>query len=214
MSIGLLLDRRARLRLLAMTLACSLFGSATQALAVGVTFELPQVLLTLKREIAASETPAEEGKPPVRIEEAQVDLDLVEVPGKAGARLVVPGGDFAIGKEDAPKPALRRRIVVDIAPAKDARATLPAAAGDSSGNTTGVGGASSLAHAIAELRSAVRAGLEVPPLYEMKRVSIDLDFALERNTKGAPSIIIFAADRRIDPKNVHKLRLKLSAREK
>ena len=48
----------------------------------------------------------------------------------------------------------------------------------------------------------------------MKRVGIDLEFALERSATGAPSIIVFAAGRRIEPKNVQKLRLKLSAREK
>jgi hypothetical protein len=188
-----------------------LFGSASQALAAGVTFELAQVLESLKREIAAA---ADAGRPPVRIEEAQIDLDLVEVPGKAGARLLVPGSDFATDKEDAPKPALKRRIVVDLTPVKEAKAAEPAAAGNSSGITTGVGAGSSLARAIAELKTAVRAGAEAAPPYELKRVGIDLEFAIERTAKGAPSIIVFAAGSRIEPKNVQKLRLKLSAKEK
>jgi hypothetical protein len=187
-----------------------LFGSASQALAAGVTFELAQVLESLKREIAAA---ADAGRPPVRIEEAQIDLDLVEVPGKA-ARLLVPGSDFATDKEDAPKPALKRRIVVDLTPVKEAKAAEPAAAGNSSGITTGVGAGSSLARAIAELKTAVRAGAEAAPPYELKRVGIDLEFAIERTAKGAPSIIVFAAGSRIEPKNVQKLRLKLSAKEK
>jgi hypothetical protein len=118
MDFGLLLDRHARLRSLAMTfsgviasaakqssgkllapaaigwvrphrgngmrapmlrlatIACLLLGSASQALAAGATFELTQVLESLKREIAAADASAGDGRPPVRIEEAQVDLGL------------------------------------------------------------------------------------------------------------------------------------------
>jgi hypothetical protein len=184
------------------------------ALAAGATFELAQVLESLKREIAAADAPADAGRPPVRIEEAQIDLDLVEIPGKAGARLVVPGSDFPTGKEDAPKPALKRRIVVDLTPVKEAKAAEPVTTGNSSGNSTGVSAGSGLARAIAELKAAVRTGAEASPPYELKRVGIDLEFALERNAKGAPSIVVFAADRRIEPKNVQKLRLKLSTKEK
>jgi hypothetical protein len=191
-----------------------LFGSASQALAAGVTFELAQVLESLKREIAAADTSADAGRPPVRIEEAQVDLDLVEIPGKAGARLVVPGSDFASGKEDTPKPPLKRRIVVELTPVRDEKPAEPVAAGNSSGRTTGIGAGSGLARAIAELKTAVRAGAEASPPYELKRVGIDLEFALERTAKGAPATIVFAAGRRIEPQNVQKLRLKLSTREK
>jgi len=179
-------------------------GLATPARATGATFELAQVVELLKREIAAADTPAGDGKPSVRIDEAQVDLDLVEVPGKAGVRLVVPGSDFATGKENSPKPVLKRRIVIELTPAKDAKPAEPG--GSTAGNTGG-----SLARAIAELKAAVRTGVEAPPPYELKRVGIDLEFALERNAKGAPSIV-FTADRRIEQKNVQKLRLKLSAK--
>jgi hypothetical protein len=185
-------------------LACLLFGSASPTLAAGATFELAQILESLKREIAAADHSTDDGRPPVRIEEAQVDLDLVEVPGKAGTRLVVPGNDFATGREDQPKPALKRRIVFELTPSKEAKAAEPLAPGTSA----------ALAHAIAELKAAVRTGAEAPPPYQLKRVSIDLDFAIERNAKGAPMIIVFTADRRIEPKNVQKLRLKLSARER
>jgi hypothetical protein len=126
----------------------------------------------------------------------------------------VPANDFATGKEDAPKPALKRRIAVDLTPAKDAKPAEPAPPGYGSGNTTSVSAGSGLARVIAELKAAVRTGAEAPPPYELKRVGIDLEFALERNAKGAPAIIVFAADRRIEAKNVQKLRLKLSAREK
>ena len=115
MSSRSLPDSRARLGPVAITLAGLLSGPVTPALAAGATFELAQVVDLLKREIAAADAPAD-GKLPVHIDEAQLDLDLVEVPDKAGARLVVPGSDFATGQEDPPKPVLKRRIVVDLTP--------------------------------------------------------------------------------------------------
>ncbi|MGZ9106533.1 MAG: hypothetical protein ACXW3M_12165 [Rhodoplanes sp.] len=201
---------QARLHSLAMTLACVLFGSAAPALAAGATFELAQVVDLLKREIAAADAPADDSRLPVHIDEAQLDLDLVEVPGKAGARLVVPGSDFATGQEDPPKPALKRRIIIDFTPAKDTKRAEPL---EPVANPRG-GAVGTLARAINEVEAALRTGVETPPPYELKRAGIDLEFALERNAKGAPTIVVFAANRRIEPKNVQKLRLKLSARDK
>lgn len=206
----LLLNGQARLGSLAITLAGLLCGSVTPALAGGATFELARVVELLKGEIAAADFSADDGRLPVRIDEAQLDLDLVEVPGKAGARLVVPGSDFAAGQEDPPKPVLKRRIVVDLTPAKD---TKPAEPLEPIANPR-AGAVGALARAINEVEAALRTGVEKPPPYELKRAGVDLEFALERNAKGAPAIILFAANRRIDPKNVQKLRLKLSAKEK
>ena len=93
---------RARLGSLAITLAGLLSGPVTPALAAGATFELARVVELLKGEIAEADAPADDGRLPVHIDEAQLDLDLVEVAGKAGARLVVPGSDFATGQEDPP----------------------------------------------------------------------------------------------------------------
>lgn len=193
-------------------LACLLGGLRLPkpALAAGATFELAQVVDLLKREIAASDAPADDGRLPVHIDEAQLDLDLVELPGKAGARLVVPGSDFATGQEDPPKPALKRRIVVDLTPAKDKKPREPV---QPAANPR-AGAVGALARAINEVKAALRTGAETPPPYELKRAGVDLEFALERNAKGAPAIIVFAANRRIEPKNVQKLRLKLSAKEK
>lgn len=197
------------LRLVLAVLICDI-GLVTPARA-DATFELAQVLELLKREIALADSPAGEGKLTVRVDEAQVDLDLVEVAGKSGARLMVPGSDFGTGKEDSPKPALKRRIVIDLAPAKDLKPADPPALGNSGAS---IAAASALARGIGEVTAALRAGIEAPPAYELKRVGIDLEFALERNAKGAPSIIVFAGDRRIEPRNVQKLRLKLSAKDK
>ena len=129
-----------------------------------------------------------------------MDLDLVEIGGKGGSRLVVPGGDFA-ASGDAPKPVLKRRVVVELAPAREAKVADAAALG-------------SLARAIVEIRSQVRAGVDVAPAAELKRVGIDLEFVLERDAKGALVFVAFAADHRIEPKNVQKLKLKLSSKDK
>ena len=45
----------------------------------------------------------------------------------------------------------------------------------------------------------------------MKKFTIDLDFALERDGKGALQLVVFARDKRIDPTNVHGLKLRLAA---
>lgn len=187
-----------------------LCGSTSPALAAGATFELAQVLDVLKKEIAAADAPADDGRP-VRVDEAQVDLDLVEIMGKAGARLVVPGSDFG-GKENPPKPVLKRRVVIDIVGARDAKTTEPTAAGEGTGSRTRASPESGLARAIDRVKAAVRTGVEAP--YEFRRIAIDLEFVLERNAKGAPEIVIFAGDRRIEAKNVQKLRLKLSAKDR
>ena len=71
-----------------------------------------------------------------------------------------------------------------------------------------------MARAIAEIRSQVRAGVDAAPAAELKRVGIDLEFVLERDAKGALVFVAFAADRRIEPKNVQKLKLKLSSKDK
>ena len=168
--------------------------------AAGVTFELAQVLEALKQELAAAQA-AGQGQAPLRIDEAQVDLDLVEIGGKNGSRLVVPGGDFAASGEAAPRPALKRRVVVELVPIKEAKAADGAAVGN-------------LARVIVEIKSQVRTGIDAAPPAELRRVGIDLEFVLERDAKGAPAFVAFAADHRIEARNVQKLKLKLSTKEK
>ena len=129
-----------------------LLGSSSRAVAAGATFELAQVLGLVEAEITAADAPADDGGRSVRIEEAQVDLDLVEVTGKAGARLVVPGSDFG-GKENPPKPVLKRRVVIDIVGARDAKTTEPTAAGEETGSRTRASPESGLARAIDRVES-------------------------------------------------------------
>ena len=175
------------------------FLAASPAAAANATFELAQVIEALKQELAAAQA-AGQGQAPLRIDEAQVDLDLVEIGGKNGSRLVVPGGDFAASGEAAPKPALKRRVMVELVPAKEAKAD-----GAAIGN---------LARVIAEIKSQVRTGIDAAPPAELRRVGIDLEFVLERDSKGALAFVAFAADHRIEAKNVQKLKLKLSTKEK
>ena len=174
--------------------------AASPAAAANATFELAQVIEALKQELAAAQA-AGQGQAPLRIDEAQVDLDLVEIPGKNGSRLVVPGGDFAASGEAAPKPTLKRRVVVELVPAKEAKSADGAAIGN-------------LARVIVEIKSQVRTGIDAAPPAELKRVGIDLEFVLERDVKGALAFVAFAADHRIEAKNVQKLKLKLSTKEK
>ena len=169
-----------------LTMLCLLCGPTSPALAAGATFELAQVLGVLKAEITAADAPGGDGGPSVRIEEAQVDLALVEVSDKTGTRLAVPGNDFATGKEDALKVVLKRRVVVELTSARDAKMAGPEEPAvrppDALGN---------LARTITGLRTALRTAVASPPTYELKRVGIDLEFALERNAKGVASIIVF-----------------------
>ena len=202
--MGGLSDTGSRIRLVALAVVFGLLGAPVGG-AAAATFDLAQVLDALKRELAAAQAAGQsqgqgQTQPGLRIDEAQVDLDLVEIGGKAGSRLVVPGGDFA-ASGDAPKPVLKRRVVVELAPAREAKAADGAALG-------------SLARAIVEIRSQVRAGVDAAPAAELKRVGIDLEFVLERDAKGALVFVAFAADRRIERKNVQKLKLKLSSKDK
>lgn len=62
-----------------------------------------------------------------------------------------------------------------------------------------------LAGALAATQMEIGAGA-----LEAKRVVVDLEFFVEPDAHGTPAIIVFAGDRRADPRLVQKLRLKLS----
>jgi hypothetical protein len=174
-------------------------------------FEPAQVIQMLKREIAVADAPAESGTLRLRVEEAILDLDLVEIKGKAGNRLLVPGADFGAGKDEAEKAALRRRLVIDLASARETKtADVLAVAADTSAG----GPAGSLARVLAELRSGLSSAVEAPPGWDLKRIAVELEFTLERDAKGVPLLAVFAAGRLIDVKNVQKLKLRLATREK
>ncbi len=174
-------------------------------------FDPAQVIQMLKREIAAADASAEAGAPRLRVEEAVLDLDLFEIKGKTGSRLVVPGADFGNGKDEAEKPVLRRRLVMDLATARETKAADVATA---AADTSSGGPAGSLGRVLAELRSGLNSAVEAPPGWDLKRVAVELDFTLERDGKGAPLLAVFATGKPIDIKNVQKLKLRLATREK
>ncbi|MFO1128170.1 MAG: hypothetical protein U1E66_07060 [Rhodospirillales bacterium] len=164
----------------------------------GTVFDLGTVIAELKRQIAA----ADAGPAGLRIDDAQLDLGLVEPPGGRGG-LVVPGADYAAPAGTATaRPSLKRRIVVELEPA----------AGPAIGGGGGAG--VRLAEAIGELRAGVQQAVAADPAFDLKKFTIDLDFALGRDGKGAPQLILFARDRRIDSANIHGLKLRLAAAPK
>jgi Trypsin-co-occurring domain 2 len=203
---------RRRYRGAAGVVAAALCLAATSlhpALAAGGTFDLAQTIELVKREVAAAQAVAAEEQQSLRVDEAQLDFSLVEIAGRGGTRLAVPGADFAAGKENGRKPALRRHVAVDLAAPREAKSADAAETPDAARSVTA--GTGTLARAISDLAAAWRLGLLGEPTFEAKRVALDLEFALDRDANGAPAVLVFVGDRRIDPRNVQKLRLKLSA---
>jgi hypothetical protein len=167
------------------------------AAASGSAFEVRPVIEEIKRQLGQVNEATAGG---LRIEDAQLDLALVESLSGKGAALVVPAADYVLGtKEETLKPALKRRVVVDIQPGK----TPAIAAGNGNGGR--------LAQAVGEVRQGVQQALAADPGFDLKRFTLDLDFALERDAKGTMQLILFARDRRIDATNVHGLKLRLAA---
>jgi hypothetical protein len=206
---------RWRHRVAAGTLAVSLCLAATSlhpALAAGGTFDLAQAIELVKREVAVAQAVDAEGQQSLRVDEAQLDFSLVEIAGRGGTRLAVPDADFGAGKDNGKKPALRRHVAVDLAAPREAKTADAAETPDAARSITA--GTGTLARAIGDLAAASRLGLVGEPTFEAKRVALDLEFALDRDANGGPAVLVFAGDRRIDPRNVQKLRLKLSAKQK
>lgn len=189
--------------------AVACFGGAE--LVQASAFDPAQVIQMLKREIAAADASAEAGALRLRVEEAVLDLDLFEIKGKTGYRLVVPGADFGNGRDETEKPVLRRRLVIDLATARETKA---ADVGTAAADTSSGAPAGSVARVLAELRSGLSSAVEAPPAWDLKRIAVELDFTLERDGKGVPLLALLAAGRPIDVKNVQKLKLRLATRDK
>jgi hypothetical protein len=198
-------------------LLCLAVASRPASAASG-TFDLGQAIEVLKREIAAAEAVGGDARSPFRVDEVRLDFSLVEVGGKAGTRLMVPGADFGADKQDAPKPALRRRVVIDLMAPREPKsaggAETPAGGAKTPDGKPAFAGGGPLARAVGDLVAAARLVSSADPLFESKRVALDLEFALDRDANGAPTLLVFAGDRWIEPRNVQKLRLTLSAKEK
>jgi len=167
-------------------------------------FDPAQVIQLLKREITAAATTGDTGSPRLKVDEAVLDLDLVEIIGKAGSRLMVPGADFGTGKDEIAKGGLRRRLVVDLA---SERAAKSGASQESEMVATDPGPLASL---LTDLRSSLRAAVDAPPALDLKKLSVELEFALERDVKNGLRPVLFSAGRPVDAKNVQKLKLRFS----
>lgn len=170
--------------------------------AAASAFDPAQVIQLLKREIGAAVLTADTGSRRLNVEEAVLDLDLVEITGKAGSRLMVPGADFGTGKDELAKGGLRRRLVVDLA---SDRETKPGISQESEMVSNGP-----LASLLADLRSNLRPAVDAPPALDLKKLSVELEFVLERDGKEGLRPVVFSAGRPVDPKNVQKLKLRLS----
>lgn len=166
--------------------------------AAGLAFDVSAVIEQVKRELAAVQ---EQGGESLRIEEAQLQLELVEAPGgggRSGARMMVPGGDFLANKESG-KPILRQRLTIDVAPNRETR---------------GGGSPGGLSTALGEARVAVRSAMAATPTFDLKRMTVDLDFIVERDARGQVSLVAHAQDRRPPASNVQGLKVKFATKVK
>ena len=189
-----------RFLLIGALVAPALLGVTKTAVAAGPAFDVAAVIEQVKRELAAVQEPGGEGQP-LRIDEAQLQLELVEGPGggRNGARMMVPGGDFLANKEGG-KPALRQRLTIDVAPSREARG--------------GGGAGGGLTLALGEARSAVRSAMATMPSFDLKRMTVDLDFLVERDSRGQIALIAYAQDRHPQSSNVQGLKVKFATKEK
>jgi hypothetical protein len=192
-----------RLTALAALTAVAAVAAGSAAAAAGSAFEVGQVVAEVKRQLAQVNAEAVGG---LRIDDAQLDLVLVESLTGKGAALVVPAADYQPGsKEGTPRPLLKRRLVLDIQPGRDSQPARPAA------TPAGGGATGRLAVAVGELRGGVQQAMASDPGFDLRRLTLDLDFALERDPKGALQLILFTLDQRIEPASVHGLKLRLAA---
>lgn len=194
--------------LLALTLDVA---AAPAEAASGSAFDIAAVVEEVKRQLAQVDDGGAATPGRLRIDDAQIDLVLVESLSGKGAALVVPAADYALGtKEETLKPALRRRLVLDIEPGKPGAAAAPSASGSAGSGGGSAGGGGRLAQAVSELRGSVQQAMAADPAFDLRRLTLDLDFAVERDAKGSMQLLVFARDRRIEATNVHGLKLRLA----
>jgi len=207
----------------AVSMILPLLASAGPALAA-TGFEPSQVVELIKREVVAADRQASSGSQALRVEEVQIELDLVELPAKGGSRLVVPAADFGAARDEGRRAGPKRRLVVDIMPPREKRGAGDATRLAELADGTIVdavavpappaSGGGALARVIGEARAGIRSAVEEAPAWEAKRVSLDLDFALERDARGAPVLVVFTAGRTPDARDLQKVKLRLAVRDR
>jgi hypothetical protein len=207
-------------------------GSPNEAL------DLPVVLELIRSDVAAAEamslTEANSdtlGRPALRIEGVSAEIDLVDLGGgrfgvatprfyvqreKAAAKAAAktaPSDTAAAAKapaapseaataaneaaDDRPVLGFRRRALVEWALAKQAKPEGNANPG-------------ALAKALNEARAAARAASGGASGVDIKRLSLDLAFAVDRDNKGQAILVVAGSDRKGDPRALNKLKVRFA----
>lgn len=169
--------------------------------ATGSSFGVAEVVGEVQRQLAA----ADQGDAVLQIDEASLDLSLIEGLGVRNGGLAVPGADYIPGSKDGGggRPALRQRMVLDLSADKR---TKPAA--------NGTAGAGQLTRAILDVKAAVQQAMAADAGFDLKKLSLDFDFAMERDSKGQPALKIQARDQRIDTAGVQGVKVRFAAKSK
>lgn len=190
----------------AAVVAAWLLSPLSPATAASATlFSISEVVSEVQRQLAA----ADDGTAAIRLDEASVDLILVEGSGSGANDLAVPGAGYAVaGKEDGGRPSLKRRLLLDVATGKSTKA----ASGSSSGST----GGGNLTAAIVDAKGQIQEAMARSGGFEMKKLTLDFDFALERDGKGAPMLLVSVSprDRRIETIAVQGVKVRFSTKER
>lgn len=198
--------------------------------------DLATVLGVIRSEVAAAEaTAASEagsdtlGRPALRIEGLTAELELVDLGDgrfavatprfyaqreKAQARAAAkaaasetaaaqaPAGGAATvvaadAADDRPPFAFRRRALVEWTVAKQAK-------------PEGTANPGALAKALNEARADVRAASGGASGVEIKRLSLDLTFAVDRDSKGQVVVLVGGSERKGDPRALNKLKVRFA----
>jgi hypothetical protein len=194
---------------------------AVPAAAAGTTFELSVVVQQVKQDLLQVERDAATASPSpfVRIDEAQLELNLVEVAPAAGRRstvFAVPGADFVSDAKDGARPPLKRRLMIDLVPGKDGPPT--AAPGIAAAAPTAIppmvptvaAANGALTAALSEIVAGVRQAEAGAQAFAAKRLVVDIDFAVDRPARGGIALVVAAGGRKIAAPAVHGLKLKLA----
>lgn len=175
--------------------AAVLTAARPVAAASGSVFAISEVVEEVQRQLAA----ANQNDSQLHVDDASLELALVEGVGSKAAGLAVPGADFtAASKEDGGRPSLKQRLLLDIASTKNAKPP---------------GGGGKLTAAIQEVKASVQQAMATGDSFELK-LTLDFDFAVERDSKGAPSLIVYARDRHIDSPSVQGIKVRFTTKEK
>jgi hypothetical protein len=219
----------------AAAVVAGLVGLAAPALAVSPNeaLDLPVVLGLIRSEVAAAEaTAAAEagsdtlGRPALRIEGVSADIELVDLGGgrfgvatprfyvqrekaaaRAASKAAAPGAAEAKAPadteaadeaaEDRPPLGFRRRALVEWTVARQAKPEDNVNPG-------------ALAKALNEARAAARAASGGGSGVEIKRLSLDLAFAVDRDSKGQPVVLVGGSERKGDPRALSKLKVRFA----